>query len=360
VNQGNATQGGVSASSGFAGEQSPDQSSVVPTSLVVPIGGTSVDDLETRVRGANLEFLQRVNDALSLPMQVLIEQRDTAYRELADQGARSRTELERLTNEHERFVSFLMEEQLANLRHVRDQLDATRLELQRAKVLAAPQLQPMVRSLGTLSPEVLDGEGLVPSEQAFHALRTELEAAFAEVDETRGQAARLQEERDEAIRATDDVRLELQGEIEAARDETFEVQTRLDALVRQLDDARDEARDEAMRLTEEIDDLRRQLDERTEEVRRLRGRMDDSMDEVKHSRPPPPGASSELDSARREIKWLRQQLIELKRKMSKNPVPEAQRGRSVWKPSARSVEGNNGEGQGEGVHKAPSIPEVGG
>jgi chromosome segregation ATPase len=233
------------------------------------------------------------------------------------------------------------------------------------------------------APAKAEGEALAALPQ-IESLRRDLEAAFAEIDETRNEAARLQDERDEAIRATDEVRLELQAEVESARDETFEVQGRVDEMQRELNDARDEARDEAMRLTEEIDDLRRQLDERTEEVRRLRDRLDEFSDEIKHSQPPPPGPVSELDAARREVKWLRQQLIETKRKMSAKAGPtdgkssagkpsagKPPAGKSPWRPPPRRAAGEAGgaekaaevsraDGVSEGSLEAPKVPEING
>lgn len=335
--------------------------SVVSEPVEDPIASQQV--ITERIRAANLDFLHRVNDAMSLPIQVLIAQRDAALAEIAEAEKRARTEHHRAHAEHERFISYLMEEQLMNLRHVREQLDAAKEELQRARALAAPRVAGValardaslsrkvdtgVRDVatpqGTVAPqaaesrEARDGSTFESFSDGLHAdavatgsgesalqqaieqiekLRDELQAAFREIDETRVEAARLQDERDEAIRATDDVRVELQAEIDAARDETFEVQTRLDELSRQLDDARDEARDEALRLNEVIDDTQRQLDERNEEVHRLRARLEDGADEVKHSQPPPPRPASELEAARREVKWLRQQLIVAKRQISR-------------------------------------------
>lgn len=327
-----------------------------PTSGVVAADVDAERLFDERVRTANQQFLARVGDALTLPVQVLIEQRDTALAELARQGALSQRELQKANADHERFVTFLMEEQLANLRHVRDQLDAAREELQRWRSLSGTetpaQRQPTALPAASETDETLAAR--------LEALRAELEGAFTEIDETRAEAARLQEERDEAIRANDDLRVELQGEIDAARDETFEVQTKLDATLTALDDAHDEARDDAMRLTEELDELRRKLDERTEEVRRLRERLGQGSDEVIHSRPPPAGADTDLDTARREIKWLRQQLIEAKRQASKGGGVPTSRTKSAWK--ARALDTRSGvesAPSNDGVPSSPKVPDLG-
>lgn len=343
------------------------------SSLVVPADPEVVAQatFQAYVQGANQDFYNRVADALNLPVQVLIEQRDGALAELARQGARAQVELQRVTSEHERFVAFLMEEQLANLRHVRDQLDTAREELQRYRTLVGSPLpgRPMQPTpAATPSEEIPASEsgGNADAEGKVEHLRAELEAAFAEIDETRAEAVRLQEERDEAIRHSDDVRIELQSEVDRARDETFEVQTQLDSLSRQLDDARDEARDEAMSLTEEIDELRRQLDERTEQVRRLRERLGNGAEEeVQHSRPPPAGPTTELGAARREIKWLRQQLIEAKRQVSKGGP---QLPRPTPRKANRGLEGRTGAKAeldretslaAERAQQAPKVPDVG-
>jgi chromosome segregation ATPase len=342
--------------------------------LVVPSDPEALTQAayEERIRAANLDFLGRVGDTLSLPIQVLIEQRDGALAELARQGASAQVEMQRVSAEHERFVAFLMEEQLSNLRHVRDQLDAAKEELQRYRALAAaaPVIARPAEPVSQPAEPSEAAAGAVSTEGALvrqvESLRAELEAAFAEIDETRAEAARLQEERDDAIRQSDDVRAELQGEIDAARDDTFEVQSKLDSVIRELDDVRDEARDQAMGLTEEIDDLRRSLDERTEEVRRLRARLGNSSDEVQHSRPPPPGPATELDAARREIKWLRQQLIEAKRQASKGAVKEVPRPKGYkptrgldGRPSASKSEGRDSSPGGDGALQPPKVPDLG-
>jgi chromosome segregation ATPase len=149
------------------------------------------------------------------------------------------------------------------------------------------------------------------------SLKQLLEAAQAEVEDTRADAVRLQEERDDAIRATDDLRLELVGDVETARDETFELQTQLDETHRQLEDVRDEARDEAYRASEEKSELQRELDERTDEVRRLRARLANLTTEIRPSQPPPPAALKQLEAARAENQTLRKQLIDAKRELSR-------------------------------------------
>jgi chromosome segregation ATPase len=104
-------------------------------------------------------------------------------------------------------------------------------------------------------------------------LQHALDAANAEIDETRTDALRLQEERDDAIRATDDVRVELMSELESSRDESFQLESQLDELHRLLEDVRDQAREEVLRLTEELGDVRAELGAKSAEIQRLRARL---------------------------------------------------------------------------------------
>jgi uncharacterized membrane protein len=90
-------------------------------------------------------------------------------------------------------------------------------------------------------------------------LRSELDAANAEVDETRADAIRLQKERDDALRDADDVRLHVAPEVAAARDAEIQVQGQLDEALRMVDDGRDQASEEQWRLIEELDALHLEL-----------------------------------------------------------------------------------------------------
>lgn len=218
--------------------------------------------LADRLQRANREFSARVDSGVDVPINVLIEQRDSALRELTETQQRSQQAQQRLVAGHERYIGFLMEEQLAVLSHLRKQLSAREEDLRRLGEHSPTPLTVAATELGESAPSVN------PSE--LEELQARLAAAFAEVDEARLVAARLQEELDEAIRASDDVRHELQADLDAARDETFELQRKLDATLTALDDARDAGRDEAVRLNEELDEVQRQLDERTNEMRRAR------------------------------------------------------------------------------------------
>jgi hypothetical protein len=106
------------------------------------------------------------------------------------------------------------------------------------------------------------------------------------------------------------------NQVELARDENFQLETRLDELNRLLEDARDQARDEAFRFNEELGELRRLLDDREDEVRRLRTRLAKHVTEAKPSRPAAlPGAGQQQERTPREGRELRPQLIEAKREL---------------------------------------------
>ena len=90
-------------------------------------------------------------------------------------------------------------------------------------------------------------------------LRSALDAANAEVEETRADAVRLQGERDDALRDADDVRLQILSEVAAARDDEIRVQDRLDEALRMVDDGRDQASEEQWCLIEELDALHKEL-----------------------------------------------------------------------------------------------------
>jgi uncharacterized membrane protein len=121
---------------------------------------------------------------------------------------------------------------------------------------------PVIGTEATVRVGAGDSEPTSGSELLAHErrqLRSELDAANAEVDETRADAIRLQGERDDALRDADDVRLNIASEVAAARDAEIQVQGRLDEALRLVDDGRDQASEEQWRLIEELDDVHREL-----------------------------------------------------------------------------------------------------
>ena len=252
--------------------------------------------------------MERTGDLMELSISVLSEQRDKALKLLATANEGFEEERAQLASEQDKFITFLMSDHEQKFAEVQRALEVAQQELTRQRALTPPE--PVLH--GT-DPHHASG-ALVDQ---VNALKQALESASAEVEETRQDATRLQEERDEAIRAIDDARVELMTEVEAARDECFQMETRLDDANRLLEDARDQVRDEAYRFNEELSELRREMDEKNEEIRRLRARLVSHVAETKASLPPPPPAGQELERARREAQSLRQQVIETKRELAR-------------------------------------------
>lgn len=222
---------------------------------------TVTPELEAMITRANADASRRASSGLELFAMVVLDQRDRAFEELGRLGqqweATRRIDME----EHDRFIVFLMADHERQLLELRRELGARPTEEQ---------------------PELL--------------LR--LQAASAEMDETRADAARLQGERDEAIRETSDVRFECQRQIEQARDETVALQWKLDELTRTLDDERDQAREHAYQLGEQLDEQRCELSERDEEVRALRSRLGALEGVFLHTKAELMRVKAELDAVR--------------------------------------------------------------
>ncbi len=269
---------------------------------------TSDDRATDAIREANGELTAKTAHLLELPLKLLVEQRDRALREVEKIRETSEREQRAGVAEQDAFIAFLMDDHEKKLEELR-----TKIAAARERVVRMEALSPVV-------PEAPPAEGGAPdsaasrdTEARIQSLQRQLEDSYAEVDETRAEACRLQEELDDAIRSADDQRLEVYRDVEKARDESFELQLKLDETKRELDDARDDAREAQFRSSEELDSARRELDDRRDEVRRLRDRLGEIDG---HSRPAPPPVNVELDGARSEIQRLRRQLVEAKRELS--------------------------------------------
>jgi chromosome segregation ATPase len=294
-------------------------------------------DSDSAIRGANQELEQRAGSGLELALAILVEQRDHALRRAESARQQAERERTRVVSEQDTFISFLMADHEKQLAELQRELASAREDLARQRAL-----DRTLTRLGALppssDPEV--AESLRAAEAELAELQESLQAAYAEVDDTRSDAARLQEERDAAIRETNDIKFEFEKLLEAARDEASQVQWQLDEAQRRLLDASDQARDEACRQAEQLDELRRELDERNQEVRSLRARLA-SLDEEMQSRPPP-AAAIELENARKEAQLLRKSLIEVKRDFSRlSAEVEAARARGAF-----PGEGKSGEREG--------------
>lgn len=273
------------------------------------LGATEELDGEIAIRAANQELQRRTGTALDLPLTVLVEQRNRALREVQTARAEALRARQESVEEQDRFIAFLMADYERQVADLQRELERVREALERRRLLT-----PVVSASNAAAaePEPFAADSL---ELQVASLQDQLEAAYSEVDDTRSDAVRLQEERDAAIRETSDVRFESQKQVELARDEATELQWQLDEAKRRLEDAGDQARDEACALSEQIDEARRELDERTAEVRSLYARLA-ALDEEIQTRPPP-AAALELENARKEAQLLRKSLIETKREASR-------------------------------------------
>lgn len=115
---------------------------------------------------------------------------------------------------------------------------------------------------GTLSALDAEKTGRMETEllaRESRKLRSALDAASSEVEETRADAIRLQGERDDALCNADDLRSQILSAVAAARDDEAQVQSKLDEALRLLSDGRDQASDEQWRLIEELDALHEEL-----------------------------------------------------------------------------------------------------
>ncbi|HEV8245924.1 MAG TPA: hypothetical protein VGP93_09145, partial [Polyangiaceae bacterium] len=280
-----------------------------------PAPGSLSSEAEARalavVAAMNQEFRLKTDSLLSVPLALLVEQRDRAIVALEETKGAMQQELSKLMAEQDSFIAFLTEDQQKQLATLEQQLSQAKVALERQAVLT-----PIIHAPLATGGESELRSALDQAEAHIATLREQLENAYREVDESRADGWRLQEERDEAIRATDDLRIELMTQLDAARDEIARIQLVLDSVQRELADVRDEAREQASRLIEDQESLKIELDERRAEVTRLRERLESTSD-LRPSQPPPPAAGDELERARAEAKVMRKQLIDSKRELSR-------------------------------------------
>lgn len=260
----------------------------------------------------NQEFRVKTDSLLNLPLALLIAQRDRAVMALEEAKVALERDRAALITEQDSFIGFLEEDHQKQLAALEQQLSQAKLALERQAVLT-----PVIHAPLATGGDAELRNALAQAEAHIATLREQLENAYREVDESRADGWRLQEERDEAVRTTDDLRIELLGQLDATRDEAARLQLALDDANRALEDARDEAREEQSRLVEELQAARNECDERRAEVVRLRERLESAQSDYRASVPPPPAQSDELELARAEAKVVRKQLIDTKRELSR-------------------------------------------
>ncbi len=264
------------------------------------------------IANLNQEFRLKTDELLSLPLGVLVEQRDSAIFALAETELALERQRAALQDEQDHFISSMMEDHQKELAALEQQLSQAKEAKERQAALT-----PVIHTpLATNGDSALK-KSLTQAEEHIKSLQDQLENAYREVDESRADAWRLQEERDEAVRTTDEIRNELLNDLDAARDESTKYQLALEEANRAIQDARDEAREETSRMLEEVETARRECDERRAEVVRLRERLENAQTDYRASQPPPPPQNDELELARTEAKVVRKQLIDTKRELSR-------------------------------------------
>ena len=314
----------------------------------------------------NQEFRVRTDNLMSVPLAVLIDQRDRAVQALEEANELIEQQHAQMQAEQDTFLAFLMEDHQKQLAALEQQLSQAKLALERQAVLAPVIHSPLATGDGELR------QSLTQAEEHIATLREQLENAYREVDESRADGWRLQEERDEAVRTTDEIRIELLTELDATRDESAKLQLALDDAKRAVEDNRDEAREETSRLLEELESAKNECDERRAEVVRLRERLEGVQTDYRASVPPPPPQSDELELARAEAKVVRKQLIDSKRELSRVTreleLLRAQRSGPIhrvtpaggFRPTTRTGTTQPGMTGGPASSRKPDSPESGG
>jgi DNA repair exonuclease SbcCD ATPase subunit len=299
----------TTAESGLASPEGPE---LISGSFAT--GRRAVDesaDVEERtvaaIRAKNREFQEKTDAQLALPIPLLTEQRDQALRQLEHLTTRARLERESLIAEQDAFIVSLTEDHQRDLAKLEQQLAQARTALDRQAVLSAPP------SSSLREPSSTDAR-LLEAAERIDQLAAQLETAYRELDESLKENVRLQGERDDAVQAVEEVRIELNHALDLARDDITRLELEAAETNRLLDDTRDRAREEQCRVLEELEAARRELDERREEVRLLLERVEE---ESPPTRLPLPTQAAELERARGEAKIARKQLVEAKREVAR-------------------------------------------
>lgn len=269
-------------------------------------------DADAEIRAANQALERRVGSKLDLPITLLVEQRNQAFRLAQAAWKQAEARLEAMTDEQDRFIAFLMSDYERQLETLEQRLRKAEEALDRERKLVPGTLRLASSLVGT--DQQLRAE-LQRAEERIIELQEALQEAYREVDGSRNDLARLEQERDEAISEVSDLRLDAQRRVEAALDEVARLSWQLDEARHRLEEARDDVRTQAARHSEELTEVQRELAERNDQVERLQTYVAELDHEV-HSRPPS-SAANELEQARHEISELRRQLIQAKREQSR-------------------------------------------
>ena len=140
------------------------------------------------IASLNQEFRLRTDSLMSVPLAVLVEQRDRAVLALGETELMLETQRAELQAEQDGFIASLMEDHQRDLAALEQQLAQAKLNLERQAVLA-----PVIHSPLATGGDSELRTSLERAEEHIATLRQQLENAYREVDESRSDGWRLQE-----------------------------------------------------------------------------------------------------------------------------------------------------------------------
>ncbi len=199
--------------------------------------GLSPLPVDDRIRSANDMLDRETAGSLRHPIEVLFAQRNAAIERLA-----------RLELEYHRAKAPAPRGTLANL------AQATSADDGACHDLSSPSASPPAPGAVDTAPALERGyqEELTALRAELRSTEERLESALAEVEETRRDAARLQEERDEALSASDMVQLDLKTELDAVQQQVVDGRLQLDHVRRLWEDDQERTHEELETLTERL------------------------------------------------------------------------------------------------------------
>lgn len=209
-------------------------------------GGTPVG-VEDAIRQANVDLERRGADHLTLPLAILVEQRDEAYQQLHLERVGWQTQHKTMIGNH---AAELGERETA-LENLRQQLRDAEREL--ASLREDPKT---VIGVGPVSTRMAT---LQAQDSGEHRLQTSLESAWQDVQDLRSRLAQAELERDDAIREADDLRIEVYSKLATVRDEAIDLEARLVESQRNLGDKEEAWAAERSRLLADNEELRQAL-----------------------------------------------------------------------------------------------------
>jgi DNA repair exonuclease SbcCD ATPase subunit len=160
-------------------------------------------------------------------------------------------------------LSALLQERDNELQSLREQLRDS--EREASWLREANKLRAQEEQLVPPPPVSADGDHI--------ELQAALEAAWQDLQDARNRSATLEEERDAAMREVDELRIELYGKLETAKDEAIAAENRLTEQQHAFDDARETWVSDHAQLRAELEGAQLVLHEQVQEISQLRQSM---------------------------------------------------------------------------------------